>query len=166
MSYVFNKWLLGWTLNCLLLHSRHGGSSPLSTPATNPRYVALLHISFYSTVWSRLPISRRQSSSFPPKFLFIKSFQMTLQTATSLTTCEVLWMTLWVHFPSSSSLSDKCQLTYIRLAHANACTQGLPPEVVGASSMFTGEEEIFAFARACSRLVQMGSREWAESAGQ
>jgi peroxisome-assembly ATPase len=31
------------------------------------------------------------------------------------------------------------------------------------SSMFTGEEEIFAFARACSRLVQMGSKEWAES---
>ncbi|KAG9317344.1 AFG1-like ATPase [Chiua virens] len=43
---------------------------------------------------------------------------------------------------------------------------GLPPEVVGASSMFTGEEEIFAFARACSRLVEMGSREWAESAGR
>ncbi|KAF8138345.1 AFG1-like ATPase [Boletus edulis] len=43
---------------------------------------------------------------------------------------------------------------------------GLPPEVVGASSMFTGEEEIFAFARACSRLVQMGSREWVESAGR
>ncbi|CAK5262488.1 unnamed protein product [Mycena citricolor] len=33
------------------------------------------------------------------------------------------------------------------------------------SSMFTGEEEIFAFARACSRLVQMESKEWAESAG-
>lgn len=31
------------------------------------------------------------------------------------------------------------------------------------SSMFTGEEEVFAFARACSRLVQMGTREWAES---
>ncbi|KAF9238772.1 AFG1-like ATPase [Melanogaster broomeanus] len=43
---------------------------------------------------------------------------------------------------------------------------GLPPEVVGASSMFTGEEEVFAFARACSRLVQMGSQEWAESAGR
>ncbi|KIJ20397.1 hypothetical protein PAXINDRAFT_166457 [Paxillus involutus ATCC 200175] len=43
---------------------------------------------------------------------------------------------------------------------------GLPPDVVGASSMFTGEEEVFAFARACSRLVQMGSREWAESAGR
>ena len=49
---------------------------------------------------------------------------------------------------------------------AHASTQGLPPEVVGASSMFTGEEEIFAFARACSRLVQMGSRDWAESAGR
>ncbi|KDR84006.1 hypothetical protein GALMADRAFT_236577 [Galerina marginata CBS 339.88] len=43
---------------------------------------------------------------------------------------------------------------------------GLNHEVVGASSMFTGEEEVFAFARACSRLVQMGSREWAETAGQ
>jgi protein AFG1 len=43
---------------------------------------------------------------------------------------------------------------------------GLPPEVVGASSMFTGEEEVFAFARACSRLVQMESQEWAESAGR
>ncbi|KAI6100289.1 AFG1-like ATPase-domain-containing protein [Pisolithus sp. B1] len=43
---------------------------------------------------------------------------------------------------------------------------GLAPEVVGASSMFTGEEEIFAFARACSRLVQMGSKEWAETAGR
>ncbi|KAG6331473.1 hypothetical protein ID866_7615 [Astraeus odoratus] len=43
--------------------------------------------------------------------------------------------------------------------------QGLPPEIVGASSMFTGEEEIFAFARACSRLVQMGSKEWAETSG-
>ncbi|KAI6047539.1 AFG1-like ATPase [Pisolithus marmoratus] len=43
---------------------------------------------------------------------------------------------------------------------------GLSPEVVGASSMFTGEEEIFAFARACSRLVQMGSKEWAETAGR
>lgn len=32
--------------------------------------------------------------------------------------------------------------------------------------MFTGEEEVFAFARACSRLVQMGSKEWAETAGQ
>ena len=43
--------------------------------------------------------------------------------------------------------------------------QGLPSDVVGASSMFTGEEELFAFARCCSRLVQMGSKEWAETAG-
>ncbi|TCD69225.1 hypothetical protein EIP91_008328 [Steccherinum ochraceum] len=42
---------------------------------------------------------------------------------------------------------------------------GLSSDAVGASSMFTGEEEIFAFARCCSRLVQMGSKEWAESAG-
>ena len=28
--------------------------------------------------------------------------------------------------------------------------------------MFSGEEELFAFARCCSRLVQMGSKEWVE----
>ncbi|KAF8622164.1 hypothetical protein AX15_007282 [Amanita polypyramis BW_CC] len=43
---------------------------------------------------------------------------------------------------------------------------GLSADVVGRSSMFTGEEELFAFARAYSRLVQMGSKEWAETAGQ
>ncbi|KAJ7686089.1 AFG1-like ATPase-domain-containing protein [Mycena rosella] len=42
---------------------------------------------------------------------------------------------------------------------------GLSHELVGKSSIFTGEEEIFAFARACSRLVQMESMEWAETAG-
>lgn len=36
---------------------------------------------------------------------------------------------------------------------------------MGSSSIFTGEEEVFAFARACSRLVQMGSKQWAETAG-
>ncbi|EIN10509.1 hypothetical protein PUNSTDRAFT_132598 [Punctularia strigosozonata HHB-11173 SS5] len=43
---------------------------------------------------------------------------------------------------------------------------GLSVDQVGTSSMFTGDEEIFAFARCCSRLVQMGTREWAESAGE
>ncbi|PFH51313.1 hypothetical protein AMATHDRAFT_3163 [Amanita thiersii Skay4041] len=43
---------------------------------------------------------------------------------------------------------------------------GLSTEIVGQSSMFTGEEELFAFARACSRLVQMGSKEWAETTGK
>jgi len=42
---------------------------------------------------------------------------------------------------------------------------GLSDEIVGSSSIFTGEEEVFAFARACSRLVQMGSKQWAETAG-
>ncbi|KIP12803.1 hypothetical protein PHLGIDRAFT_97490 [Phlebiopsis gigantea 11061_1 CR5-6] len=42
---------------------------------------------------------------------------------------------------------------------------GLSNEVVSASSMFTGDEEVFAFARCCSRLVEMGSKEWAETAG-
>ncbi|KAL5530062.1 AFG1 [Sanghuangporus sanghuang] len=43
---------------------------------------------------------------------------------------------------------------------------GLSESTIGTSSMFTGEEEIFAFARCCSRLVQMGSKEWAETAGE
>ncbi|KAF8897798.1 AFG1-like ATPase-domain-containing protein [Infundibulicybe gibba] len=43
---------------------------------------------------------------------------------------------------------------------------GLSDQIVGSSSIFSGEEEVFAFARACSRLVQMGSKEWAETAGQ
>ncbi|KAJ7228358.1 AFG1-like ATPase [Mycena pura] len=42
---------------------------------------------------------------------------------------------------------------------------GLSHDLVGTSSLFTGEEETFAFARACSRLVQMESKEWAETAG-
>ncbi|KIY49474.1 AFG1-like ATPase, partial [Fistulina hepatica ATCC 64428] len=42
---------------------------------------------------------------------------------------------------------------------------GLGEHQVGKSSMFSGSEEIFAFARACSRLVQMGSKEWAETTG-
>jgi len=42
---------------------------------------------------------------------------------------------------------------------------GLSSDVVGSSSMFTGQEEIFAFARCCSRLVEMGSKQWAETAG-
>lgn len=42
---------------------------------------------------------------------------------------------------------------------------GLSSDIVGASSMFTGQEEVFAFARCCSRLVEMGSKQWAETAG-
>lgn len=46
------------------------------------------------------------------------------------------------------------------------CTtiKGLSNETVGSSSIFSGEEEVFAFARACSRLVEMGSKQWAETA--
>ncbi|KAH9833706.1 AFG1-like ATPase-domain-containing protein [Rhodofomes roseus] len=42
---------------------------------------------------------------------------------------------------------------------------GLPSDMVISSSVFSGDEELFAFARCCSRLVQMGSKEWAETAG-
>ncbi|KAL1836755.1 hypothetical protein VTK73DRAFT_4931 [Phialemonium thermophilum] len=36
------------------------------------------------------------------------------------------------------------------------------PERLKDSALFTGEEEVFAFARALSRLTQMGSTEWVE----
>lgn len=56
--------------------------------------------------------------------------------------------------PSSKHISD-----HMRMAMDDL---GLSADIVGASSMFTGDEEVFAFARACSRLVQMGSKEWSE----
>ncbi|KAH8830271.1 AFG1-like ATPase-domain-containing protein [Flagelloscypha sp. PMI_526] len=37
---------------------------------------------------------------------------------------------------------------------------GLSTDAVGSNPIFTGEEEVFAFARACSRLVEMGSKDW------
>lgn len=39
---------------------------------------------------------------------------------------------------------------------------GCSVEELSKSSLFTGEEEAFAFARALSRLSQMGSKEWVE----
>lgn len=42
---------------------------------------------------------------------------------------------------------------------------GISDQQIGTTSIFTGEEELFAFARACSRLVQMGTQEWAMTAG-
>ena len=39
---------------------------------------------------------------------------------------------------------------------------GLDAGIIGSSSIFTGDEEIFAFARAVSRLSEMGTRHWAE----
>ncbi|TFK99157.1 AFG1-like ATPase [Pterulicium gracile] len=42
---------------------------------------------------------------------------------------------------------------------------GMSEQTIGKSSMFSGDEEVFAFARACSRLIQMGSKEWTETAG-
>ena len=43
---------------------------------------------------------------------------------------------------------------------------GLSDQQIGHTSIFSGEEEVFAFARACSRLVQMGTKEWAAHAGR
>ncbi|KAK4687105.1 peroxisome-assembly ATPase, partial [Tremellales sp. Uapishka_1] len=42
---------------------------------------------------------------------------------------------------------------------------GLHADEVGSSSLFSGEEELFAFARCVSRLSQMGTKEWSESSG-
>ncbi|KIR54752.1 AFG1 family mitochondrial ATPase [Cryptococcus gattii Ru294] len=42
---------------------------------------------------------------------------------------------------------------------------GLDPSTVGSSSLFSGDEELFAFARCVSRLSQMGTKEWSEMAG-
>lgn len=39
---------------------------------------------------------------------------------------------------------------------------GMNMEMMKSSSMFSGEEERFAFARALSRLSEMGSQEWIE----
>lgn len=39
---------------------------------------------------------------------------------------------------------------------------GLSMSALKASSIFSGDEERFAFARAISRLSEMGSREWVE----
>lgn len=39
---------------------------------------------------------------------------------------------------------------------------GMSMEVLRDSSLFSGEEERFAFARALSRLSEMGSQEWVE----
>ncbi|ESK96976.1 mitochondrial atpase [Moniliophthora roreri MCA 2997] len=65
-------------------------------------------------------------------------------------------------FSGDASASDKPLSDHMRSVMDDL---GISQDVVGSSSIFTGEEEVFAFARACSRLVQMGSKEWAESAG-
>nr|CDI50960.1 afg1-like atpase [Melanopsichium pennsylvanicum 4] len=40
---------------------------------------------------------------------------------------------------------------------------GLTMDDIGGSSIFTGDEELFAFARVISRLTEMGSRQYAET---
>lgn len=39
---------------------------------------------------------------------------------------------------------------------------GMNMNMLKGSNIFTGDEERFAFARALSRLVEMGSKEWVE----
>ncbi|WVW85299.1 hypothetical protein I302_107337 [Kwoniella bestiolae CBS 10118] len=43
---------------------------------------------------------------------------------------------------------------------------GLTSSDIGASSIFQGDEELFAFARCVSRLSQMGTKEWSETTWQ
>ncbi|KAK0545081.1 ATPase [Tilletia horrida] len=42
---------------------------------------------------------------------------------------------------------------------------GLTMDDIGGSPIFTGEEELFAFARVISRLTEMSSQRWAETSG-
>ncbi|WVQ80020.1 hypothetical protein IAT38_002121 [Cryptococcus sp. DSM 104549] len=42
---------------------------------------------------------------------------------------------------------------------------GIDANAVGSTSLFSGDEELFAFARCVSRLSQMGTKEWSETAG-
>jgi hypothetical protein len=69
-----------------------------------------------------------------------------------------------IFVPSRTSLCVPKSLTNLTCLFMFWC-QGLPAEV-SAASMFNGEEELFAFARCCSRLVQMGSAEWMDHAGR
>ncbi|KAG8935768.1 hypothetical protein FRC00_010442 [Tulasnella sp. 408] len=59
-----------------------------------------------------------------------------------------------------ASLKDKHITDHMRSTMDDL---GLTDDVVGSSSIFSGDEEIFAFARACSRLIQMGTKEWVEA---
>ncbi|ORX38251.1 AFG1-like ATPase-domain-containing protein [Kockovaella imperatae] len=42
---------------------------------------------------------------------------------------------------------------------------GLSADEIGSSSLFSGDEELFAFARCVSRLSQMGTQEWSGQSG-
>ncbi|CAD6564577.1 MAG: hypothetical protein CYPHOPRED_004089 [Cyphobasidiales sp. Tagirdzhanova-0007] len=67
--------------------------------------------------------------------------------------------------PITQIFSDKpTRISEEYSAHQRAMMDdlGLNARTVGASSIFTGDEEIFAFARAVSRLSEMGTRAWAE----
>ena len=59
-------------------------------------------------------------------------------------------------------MDDLVSILNVDIFVSHKYQQGLNVEIVGASSMFTGQEEIFAFARAVSRLTEMSSRQYAE----
>lgn len=66
--------------------------------------------------------------------------------------------------PSSKTNEKKNDNDEGYTAHQRAMMDdlGLDANTIGSSSIFTGDEEIFAFARAVSRLSEMGTRQWAE----
>lgn len=160
----------GRYVKLFFLHTRHGGSSLLSTLVTSPRYATSSTSSLptsHSTVWSRSLSPTDETlhllrSPHPPSVFGRLCQRRDIRPHAK---CHGRPRES-LSFPLLCPTNSGRVLTYPLFLCIYAYIQGLPPEVVGASSVFTGEEEIFAFARACSRLVQMGSREWAEGAGR
>ncbi|GAA5952743.1 hypothetical protein JCM8115_002337 [Rhodotorula mucilaginosa] len=66
--------------------------------------------------------------------------------------------------PIASVFSDERRPTGEITPHMRAMMDdlGLSAETVGSSSIFTGDEEVFAFARAVSRITEMSSKQWAQ----
>ncbi|KAK1921004.1 putative ATPase [Papiliotrema laurentii] len=69
--------------------------------------------------------------------------------------------------PIFQVFSDKHGISAAEDEHAKSVMEeaGVSAEAVGASSLFAGHEELFAFARCVSRLSQMGTQEWSEQSG-
>ncbi|WWC90416.1 uncharacterized protein L201_005351 [Kwoniella dendrophila CBS 6074] len=67
--------------------------------------------------------------------------------------------------PIFQVFSDKHGVSAAEDEHMNEVMKelGLSSNEIGASSLFSGDEELFAFARCVSRLSQMGTKEWSEN---
>lgn len=64
-----------------------------------------------------------------------------------------------------SAMDDLVSKCFMKLKKPSLTSplQGLSADQVGASSIFSSDEEIFAFARAVSRLSEMGTQAWSDS---